>query len=72
MSVREPAADGNRMLRVKYVRCWRIVDDNRLSQIASDLRKVLHIKSKRHSGDKMRHRTNLHIISLVVVATITE
>lgn len=31
------------MLRVEDVRCWRIVDDNGLSQITADLGEVLDI-----------------------------
>jgi hypothetical protein len=41
MCVGEPAADWDSMLRVKDIRGWRVIDDDGLFEIATDLRKVL-------------------------------
>jgi hypothetical protein len=37
VGVREPAADGYRVLRVENVRSRRIVDNNRLSEVTANL-----------------------------------
>jgi hypothetical protein len=37
VSVREPATDGNRVLRVEDIRSGGVVDDNRFFQISTDL-----------------------------------
>ena len=42
VGVREPAADGYRMLGVEDVRSWGVVDDNRFTQITANLGEVLH------------------------------
>lgn len=39
--VREPAADGNRVLRVEDVGSWRIVDDDGFTEVTANLREVL-------------------------------
>lgn len=41
MSVREPATDGYRMLRVKYIGCRRVIDDDRLLEVTANLGEVL-------------------------------
>lgn len=43
MSVREPAADRNGVLRVEYVRGRRVVDDDGIFQITSDLGQILDV-----------------------------
>lgn len=43
MSIREPTADGNGVLWVKDVRCWRVVDDDGTFQVSPDLRKIFDI-----------------------------
>ena len=43
MSIREPAADWNRMLRVENVRSGRVVDDDGLLEVSSHLREILDI-----------------------------
>jgi hypothetical protein len=37
VSVREPATDGNRVLRMEDVRRGGVVDDDRLLQVTTDL-----------------------------------
>lgn len=39
--VREPAADGDRVLRVEDVGSWRIVDDDGFPEITANLREIL-------------------------------
>lgn len=41
MCIREPAADGNGVLRVEDVGRRRVVDDDRFLEVTSDLGKVL-------------------------------
>lgn len=41
MRVREPAADGNCVLRMENVRRRGVVDDDGLSKVAANLREVL-------------------------------
>ena len=43
MRIREPAADGNGVLRMKDIGRRRVVDDDRLLQVAADLREILDI-----------------------------
>lgn len=43
MSIREPTADWNRVLRVENVRGRRVVDDDRVLQVAPNLRQILDI-----------------------------
>ena len=43
MRVREPTADWHGVLWVEYVGCWRVVDDDGIFQIASNLRQILNI-----------------------------
>ena len=42
MGVREPAADGYRVLRVEYIGRGRIIDNYRVSEVATNLRKILY------------------------------
>jgi hypothetical protein len=44
MSVREPAADWYRMLRVEYIGCRGIINDNCISKVAANLRKILELR----------------------------
>lgn len=41
MCVREPAADGYRVLRVENVGGGGVVNDDRFAKVAADLRKIL-------------------------------
>ena len=43
MRIREPAADGNGVLGVKDVGRRRVVDNDRLLQVAPDLREILDV-----------------------------
>lgn len=43
MSVREPTADRDGVLRVENVRGGRVVNDNRLLKVAANLREVLDV-----------------------------
>lgn len=45
MSVREPAADGYRVLRMEYIRSRRIIDNDGLSKVTTNLGKILDIIS---------------------------
>jgi hypothetical protein len=45
VSVGEPTADRYGVLRVENVRCRGIVDDDRFSQISSDLGKIFDVVS---------------------------
>lgn len=47
VSVREPAADGYRVLRMEYIRGGRIVDDDRLSKVTANLGEILYAISKK-------------------------
>ena len=70
MRVREPAAYGDGMLWMENVRGRRVVDDYSLSQITSDLGEILDcIKTGFQRG---KHRTNLHVIALVVITAFTK
>ncbi len=74
MSVREPAADGNRVLRVKDVRGWRIVNDDRFSEVTAYLRKILldWLDTMRIECEMKYGATNLDVVSLVIVAALAE
>lgn len=43
VGVRKPTANGHRVLRVEYIRRGRVVDNDRLLQVAPDLRKILDV-----------------------------
>jgi hypothetical protein len=43
VSIREPAADRNSVLRVENIRRRRVVDDDRVLQVAANLRQVLDV-----------------------------
>ena len=43
MCIREPTADGDGVLGMENVRSGRIVDDDGVFQVASDLREILRI-----------------------------
>ena len=79
MCVREPATDGYRVLRVEDVRGGRVVDDDGFAEITANLRKVLpHVRVglTGPEGPMTRkgniERTYLDVISLMVVATLSE
>jgi hypothetical protein len=41
MGVREPAADWYRVLRMEYIGCRRVINNNCVSKVTTDLGKVL-------------------------------
>jgi len=41
VGVREPAADGYRMLRMEDIRSRRVINDDRFTEVTANLRKVL-------------------------------
>lgn len=43
MSIRKPAADGHSVLGVKDIGGGRVVDDDRILQVASYLRQIFHV-----------------------------
>jgi hypothetical protein len=43
VSIREPTANGYSMLRVEYVRCRRIIDDDGFSKITANLGEILDV-----------------------------
>lgn len=43
VGIGEPAADGDGVLRMEDIRGGRVVDDDRLSNVAADLRQILDI-----------------------------
>ena len=45
MRIGKPAADGHGMLGVEDVRCGRVVDDDGVLQVTSDLREVFDVVS---------------------------
>lgn len=51
MCVREPAADGYRVLRMKDVGGWGVVNDDSFSKVSTNLRKILlKVRNKDHLG----------------------
>ena len=45
MRIREPTADWDRVLGVEDIRSWRVVDDNGVFEVTSNLRKVFDVVS---------------------------
>lgn len=45
MSIGKPTADWHSMLGVEDIGGWRVVDDDRLSEISADLGKILDVIS---------------------------
>lgn len=45
MRIREPTADGDSVLWVENIRCGRVIDDDGVLQVASNLREVLDVVS---------------------------
>lgn len=43
MSVREPTADWDSMLWVKYIGGWRVVDDDGVFEVPPDLGQIFHV-----------------------------
>ena len=72
MGVREPTANGYRMLRMKYIRRRGIINNDRFSKITTNLRKVLQKSVQRIRPITSKKQTNFDIISLVIVTTISE
>lgn len=71
MCIREPTANRHGVLGVEDVRSRRVVDDDRLLEVTSHLRKVLPnglVRSRIH----MARGTCLDIVALVVIATLSE
>jgi hypothetical protein len=43
VGIREPAADWDGMLRVEDIRGWRVVDNDSVLQVTTDLREILRL-----------------------------
>lgn len=69
--VREPAADGYRVLGMEDVGRRGVVDNNGFSEVPSDLGKVLHDSSESVIAPRSND-TDLHIIPLVIVTALSE
>jgi hypothetical protein len=68
--VREPTADRDGVLRVEDVGSGRVVDDNRVLEVAPDLRQVLWLLALAVSI--VNTSTYLHIVTLVVITALAE
>jgi hypothetical protein len=68
--VREPTADRDGVLRVEYVGSGRVVDDNRVLEVAPDLRQVLWLLALAVSI--VNTSTYLHVVTLVVITALAE
>lgn len=71
MRVREPTADRNGVLRVEYVRCGRVIDDDCVLEISSYLGKILFICVNRARPGATKW-THFDVVALMVIATFTE
>lgn len=69
--VREPAADGNGVLRVENVRRGRVVDDDGVLEITTNLRQIL-VPVRRDTVHRKRMATYFYIVSLMVVTAFAE
>jgi hypothetical protein len=74
MGVREPAADGYRVLRVEYIGRGRIINNDSVSEVAADLREILCTSQYDLDEQFSAHilKTNLHVVALVIIATVSE
>ena len=73
MRVREPTADGHRVLRVEDVRGGRVVDYDGFPQVTADLGEVLKAWVSHGLEDGLvRRKAYLNIIALVVVTALSE
>lgn len=71
--VREPAADGYRVLRVEDVGSRGVVDDDSVPKLTANLREILlEIVNKIVANGTSLHRTNLDVVALVVVTALSE
>ena len=70
VGIGKPAADRDGMLGVEDVRGGRVVDDDRILEVATDLRKILYRVSLGESG-RVRD-AYLHVVALVVVTAFSE
>lgn len=57
MRIREPTANRYRVLRMKYVRCRRVVDDDCFLEIAANLGQILcePLATATHFGPQASH-----------------
>lgn len=70
MSIRKPAADGDSVLRVEDVRRRRVVDDDGVLEIATNLGEILWKVSRRFPSSGSC--AYLDVVALVVVAALAE
>lgn len=59
---------------VKNIRCWGIVDDDGISNVSTELRKVL--EHKENEAPKLTQQwmscTDLYVVSTMIVTTLSE
>lgn len=73
MCIGEPTADGYRMLWVEYVRGRRVVDNYCLSKVAANLGEILcKLLAKVVFGQNSLEGTDLNVVSLVIITTVSE
>lgn len=71
MSIRKPAADWDGVLRVENVRRRRVVDNDGVLEVSTDLGKILHpISVASHRW--LRVKAYLDIVALVIVTALSE
>jgi hypothetical protein len=71
VSIRKPAADRDRVLRVENVRRGRVVNDDGVLEIATDLGKVLHAVSVT-SDRQLVLTAYLDVVALMIVTALSE
>ena len=72
MCVGEPTADGYRVLWMEYVRGRGVIYNYCLPKVTADLGKILYKLLAGMFYTNLARGTNLDIISLVVVTTVSE
>jgi hypothetical protein len=71
MSIREPAADWYGVLRMEYVRCRGVVDNDGILEISADLREVLcKVSPGVHQATELE--SYLDVVSLMIVTAFPE
>lgn len=70
--VREPAADGDGMLRMEDVRRGRVVNDDGVLEVAANLREILKQVLASDVRKIVTSFSDLYVVALVVVATLAE
>ena len=68
MRVIKPSRDGYSIVRVENIRGGRVVDDDTIFHLSTELREVLSVSEIL----QIAQWTNLDVVALVVVAALTE